>query len=82
MLRVPSPMDPSVPIGRDDRDNVVIDSWGKLPEFDFEPKSHVMLGDELDLMDIERGVKLSGTRFYFLKNEGTLLELAVMRYTL
>jgi len=82
MLRVPSPMDPSVPIGRDDRDNVVIDSWGKLPEFDFEPKSHVMLGDELDLMDIERGVKLSGTRFYFLKNEGTLLELAVMRYAL
>ena len=55
-------MDPSVPIGKDDRDNVVIDSWGDIPEFDFDPKSHVMLGDELDLMDIERGVKLSGTR--------------------
>ena len=82
MLRVPSPMDPSVPIGKDDRDNVVIDSWGDIPEFDFDPKSHVMLGDELDLMDIERGVKLSGTRFYYLKNEGTLLELAVMRYAL
>lgn len=82
MLRVPSPMDPSVPIGRDDRENQVIDSWGQIPNFEFEPKNHVSLGDSLDLLDIERGVKLSGSRFYFLKNEGTLLELAIMRYAL
>tara|TARA_Y100000589_G_scaffold22169_1_gene18436 strand:+ start:542 stop:1816 length:1275 start_codon:yes stop_codon:yes gene_type:complete len=82
MLLVPSLMDSSVPIGKDDRDNVVIDSWGDIPNFDFEPKSHVELGDHLNLMDIQRGVKLSGTRFYYLKNEGTMLELAVMRYAL
>ena len=82
MLLVPSPMSPDVPIGKDDRDNVVLDTWGEVPEFDFEPKSHVALGDELDIIDIERGVKLSGTRFYFLKNEGTLLELALMQYAL
>lgn len=82
MLRVPSPMDASVPIGKDDSDNQVLSTWGDLPAFNFEPLSHVALGDKLDLLDIERGVKLSGSRFYFLKNEGTLLELAIMRYAL
>ena len=82
MLRVPSPMHPSVPIGLDDTENVEVVKNGQLPHFDFTPLSHVELGANLDIMDIERGVKLSGSRFYYLKNEGTLLELAVLRYAL
>lgn len=82
MLQVPSPVTEDVPVGKDDRDNVFLREWGELPEFDFEPLSHVALGDKLDILDIERGVKLSGTRFYYLKNEGTLLEMAVLRYAL
>lgn len=82
MLRVPSPVSEDTPLGKSDADNVEFETWGKIPEFSFEPKSHVDLGQTLGLMDIERGVKLSGSRFYFLKNEGTLLELAVMRYAL
>ena len=82
MLRVPSPMHPSVPIGKDDSENVEVTLNGEIPAFDFPLKSHTELGKDLDLMDIERGVKLSGSRFYFLKNEGTLLELAILRYAL
>lgn len=82
MLRVPSPMHPSVPVGKDDTENVRLTLNGTPPVFDFPVKSHTELGKDLDLMDIERGVKLSGSRFYFLKNEGCLLELAVLRYAL
>jgi len=82
MLQVPSPVTEDVPVGKDDRDNVFLREWGEVPEFDFEPLSHVALGDKLGILDIERGVKLSGTRFYYLKNEGTLLEMAVLRYAL
>ncbi|MCO4783083.1 MAG: serine--tRNA ligase [Candidatus Cloacimonetes bacterium] len=82
MLKVPSPLHETTPIGNTDEDNVVVSTWGELPKFDFEPKSHMTLGDELDIIDVERGVKLSGARSYFLKNEGTLLEIALMRYAL
>lgn len=82
LLKVPSPLHPSVPVGRDDSENVEVSTWGEVPDASAHPLSHVELGKNLDLMDIERGVKLSGSRFYFLKNEGTLLELAVLRYAL
>ena len=81
MLRVPNPPASDVPDGETDEENVEIRRWGELPQFDFEPKDHVQLGEELDLIDIPRGVKLGGTRFYFLKNEEVLLEWAVCRFT-
>jgi seryl-tRNA synthetase len=82
MLLVPNPPAEDVPDGETDEDNAEIRCWGEIPCFDFEPKDHVQLGEELDLIDIPRGVKLAGSRSYFLKNEAVLLEWAVCRFTL
>ncbi len=82
MLRVPNPPDEDVPEGADDTENVEIRQWGTVPKFDFEPRDHVELGEILDIIDIPRGVKLAGSRNYFLKNEGALLEYAVLMYSL
>ena len=70
-----------VPAGGED-DFVVIKETGKKPEFNFEPKDHVALGELLDVIDIERGAKISGSRFYFLKGMGARLELALMNLAL
>jgi seryl-tRNA synthetase len=82
LLMMPAPALDRVPVGKDDTENVEIRTWGDIPKFDFETKDHVQLGEELDILDIPRGVKISGSRFYFLKNEGVLLEMAVLKYTL
>ncbi|MHC4517598.1 MAG: serine--tRNA ligase [Planctomycetota bacterium] len=81
MLQVPQPADPDVPVGKDDTENVEIRREGEIRQFDFEPKDHVELGLALDMMDIERGVKLAGTRNYFLKGDGALLHWAVLRFS-
>lgn len=70
-----------VPAGGED-DFVVIREVGQKPSFDFEPKDHVALGELLDVIDIERGAKISGSRFYFLKGMGARLELALMNLAL
>jgi len=82
MLQVPNPPDDDVPEGETDADNVEIRRIGELPEFDFEPRDHVALGELLDIIDIPRGVKLAGQRSYILKNEGVLLEYGVLMYAL
>ena len=82
MLRVPQIPDENVPIGEDDTDNVEIKKWGEIREFDFEYLSHVELGEKLGLIDIPRGVKVAGTRNYFLKGDGALLHWAVLRFAL
>lgn len=79
MLTVPQPPAPDVPDGADDTENVEIRREGQPREFDFEPKDHVQLGEALDIIDIERGVKLAGTRNYLLKGAGALLHQAVLR---
>lgn len=82
MYRVPSvPMD-EVPIGKTDQDSVEISRYGKIPEFDFEIKDHVTLAEDLDLVDIPRGAKISGSRFYYLKNEAVLMEMALCRFVM
>ncbi len=70
-----------VPVGGED-DFVVIREEGSKPNFSFEPKDHVALGELLDVIDIERGAKISGSRFYFLKGWGARLELALMNLAL
>jgi seryl-tRNA synthetase len=70
-----------VPIGGE-ADYVVIKEVGHRPSFDFEPKDHVTLGESLDVIDMERGAKISGSRFYFLKGMGARLELALMNLAL
>ena len=82
MQKVPQPADEDVPVGRDDTENVEIRKEGEVRRFDFEPKDHVQLGLALGIMDIERGVKLAGTRNYFLKGDGALLHWAVLRFAM
>ncbi|HET6429813.1 MAG TPA: serine--tRNA ligase [Phycisphaerae bacterium] len=79
MLLVPQPADEGVPLGADDTENVEIRRVGELPRFDFEPKDHVQLGADLGIIDIERGVKLAGSRNYVLVGAGALLHQAVLR---
>ena len=78
LLQVPNVPHPSVPIGTSDKDNVVVRTWGEPKKFDFSPAPHWKLGESLDIIDFERGVKLSGTRFYVLKGLGARLQRALI----
>ncbi len=82
MLQVAQPPDDDVPVGKDDTENVEIRTEGEIRKFDFEPKDHVQLGTGLGIIDIERGVKLAGTRNYLLKGDGALLHWAVLRFAM
>jgi len=82
MMQVAQPADDDVPLGKDDTQNVEIRKEGEIRRFDFEPKDHVQLGRELDIIDIERGVKLAGTRNYLLKGDGAMLHWAVLRFAM
>ena len=82
MLRVPNVPAEDVPEGLTDADNVVLRTWGEVPQFDFPVRDHVELGESLDIIDIPRGVKIAGARTYFLKNAGALLEQAVLQFAL
>ena len=79
-LLVPNPTLDSVPEGEGDEGNKVIKTHGKKPTFDFTPKDHIELGKHLNIIDIERAVRASGTRFYYLKNEAVLLEFALVQH--
>ena len=82
MLQVPNMPHESVPVGRDENENVVVRTWSQPKEFDFEPLPHWDLGPTLDIIDFERGVKLSGTRFYVLKGMGARLQRALITWML
>jgi seryl-tRNA synthetase len=82
MLQVPQPADDDVPLGKDDTENVEIAKWGEIRKFDFEPKDHIQLGTALDIIDVERAVRLAGTRNYFLKGAGALLHWAILRFSI
>ena len=82
MQHAAQPADDDVPIGKDDTENVEIRREGEIRKFDFEPKDHVQLGLALGIIDIERGVKLAGTRNYILKGDGALLHWAVLRFAM
>ncbi len=69
-----------VPIGKDDSENEVIKTVGKPPEFDFTPLDHIDLGVKCDILDVETAAKVSGSRFGYYKNEGAVLEFALMWY--
>jgi seryl-tRNA synthetase len=79
LLLVPQPADPEVPYGKDDTQNVELRRWGQVRQFDFEPKDHIQLGADLDIIDVDRGVKLAGSRNYILKGAGSMLHQAVLR---
>ena len=79
---IPNIPDPDVPVGPDDKHNVVLRTIGEPKQFDFEPKPHWDLGTDLDIIDFEAGVKLAGTRFYVLKGAGARLERALIFWML
>ncbi len=74
------PLD-EVPVGKDEKSNQQIKTWGNPTEFDFTPLSHIELGNKLDLIDLDRGTKTSGFRGYFIKNQAAQLHLAILFYT-
>jgi len=80
MVQAPTIPSSDTPLGKSADDNVEILKWGKMPEFDFEPKDHIQLGKELDILDLERGAKVAGYRGYYLKNKGARLVMALMFY--
>jgi seryl-tRNA synthetase len=82
LLQVPNIPEPSVPVGRDENDSPVVRSWGEPKNFDFKPNPHWKLGEILGIIDFERGVKLSGTRFYVLKGLGARLQRAIIAFML
>jgi seryl-tRNA synthetase len=82
LLGLPNIPHPSVPLGRGAGDNVVVRTWGKPQEFSFKPLPHWELGEKLGIIDFQRGVKLSGTRFYVLKGLGAHLQRALISFML
>jgi seryl-tRNA synthetase len=79
---IPNMSHPDAPVGTTAEDNKVIRKWGEPRKFDFKPKDHVALAEKLDLVDFEAGSSVSGQKFYFLKNEAVLLELALIQYAM
>jgi seryl-tRNA synthetase len=82
LMRLPNILHESVPVGKDENDNVPVRTWGETPKFSFSVKDHIELGLSLDIMDIERAGKVSGARFFYLKREGVLLDMALMHFAL
>ena len=82
MLQVPSIPSDDTPIGPDESGNKILRQWGEVPKFDFNPKEHWELGQELDVIDMERAAKVSGARFAYRKGDVALLEFAIIQYTL
>jgi seryl-tRNA synthetase len=80
--RIPNMAHPEAPVGKEDKDNLEIKRVGEPRVFDFDPLDHVALGQNLDIIDFDAGTKVSGTKFYYLKNEGVFLELGLVRYAL
>ena len=82
MVGIPNMTHPDAPIGKDDSENVEIRRWGEIPEFGFEPKDHVELGESLGIIDFDAGAKTTGSKFYFLRGDAVLLELGLVRYAM
>ena len=82
LLQIPNIPQPDVPLGKEDSENVTVRTWGEPKKLDFKPLPHWTLGENLKIIDFERGVKLSGTRFYVLKGMGARLQRALITFFL
>jgi len=78
LVEIPNLPAPDAPVGKDESENQEIKKWGQLPKFDFKPKDHVEIGEALEIIDIQRAAKVSGTRFGYFKGDGALLEMGLM----
>ena len=82
LMNIPNIPHPDVPDGKDENDNIEVSKKGKIPEFDFIPKSHYELGEKLDMLDFDLATKTTGSRFVFVKNKLALLERALSNFML
>ena len=82
LLELPNLPHPDVPVGKDEEENIIIRTEGELPAFSFSPRPHWELGEALGIIDFERGVKISGSRFYVLKGLGARLQRALINWML
>lgn len=82
MLLIPNPPTEDTPVGEDDSDNVEVKRVGEIPSFSFTPRSHIELMQMHNMVDVERGVKVAGSRSYYLLNDGALLHRAVIQFAL
>ena len=82
LMRLPNLLDETVPVGKDENDNVQVRTWGAIPKFNFPVKNHVDLGLNLDVIDVERAGKVTGSRFFYLKKQGVLLDMALMSFAM
>ncbi len=82
LLTIPNMSHPDAPVGKEASDNKIIRRWGEPRKFDFTARDHVALAEALDLTDFEAGASVAGQKFYYLKNEAVLLELALVQYAM
>ena len=82
LLKIPNMTHPDAPTGKDDSENVEIRRWGEIPEFGFDVKDHVELGESLGIIDFDAGARVAGSKFYFLRGDAVLLELGLVRYAM
>jgi seryl-tRNA synthetase len=82
LMRLPNLLHETVPVGRDENENVQMRTWGTIPKFSFPVKNHIDLGLNLDIIDVERAGKVTGSRFFYLKREGVLLDMALMSFAM
>jgi seryl-tRNA synthetase len=82
LMRLPNLLHETVPFGKDENDNVQMRTWGKIPKFDFPIKNHIDLALNLNIIDVERAGKIAGSRFFYLKGQGTLLDMALMSFAM
>ncbi len=82
LMQLPNLLDETVPLGKDSNDNVQIKTWGTIPKFSFPIKNHIDLALDLDQIDMERAGKISGARFFYLKNQVAQLDMALMSFAI
>ncbi len=81
-LSIPNMLDASVPEGKDEKENVVVRTWGEKPQFSFTPRPHYEIGTDMGILDFERGVKLAGARFYLYRGLAAHLERSIINFML
>jgi seryl-tRNA synthetase len=82
LMLLPNLLHETVPFGKDENGNVQMGTWGKTPKFDFSVKNHIDLAVNLDIVDVERAGKVAGSRFFYLKGQGVLLDMALMSFAM
>ena len=82
LMSIPNILHQSVPDGKDETESVTVTTWGKHPDFGFQPKDHIDILTALGMVDVERGAKVAGARFFFLKGDAVKLEHAIMQFAL